>query len=109
MGSVVKKRRKKISKHKHRKMLKKTRWQRRHIVAAPHSYGRAAVRAGAGESMKLPVYDPAKTVHRVECTTLPGCIPGQERPNHRTSVSIVGGSRRAVKLARQLQSETRRA
>ena len=29
MGSVVKKRRKKISKHKHRKMLKKTRWQRR--------------------------------------------------------------------------------
>jgi len=30
MGSVVKKRRKKISKHKHRKMLKKTRWQRRH-------------------------------------------------------------------------------
>ena len=30
MGSVIKKRRKKISKHKHRKMLKKTRWQRRH-------------------------------------------------------------------------------
>jgi hypothetical protein len=30
LGSVVKKRRKKISKHKHRKMLKKTRWQRRH-------------------------------------------------------------------------------
>jgi len=26
MGSVVKKRRKKIRKHKHRKMLKKTRW-----------------------------------------------------------------------------------
>jgi mRNA-processing protein COX24 len=31
MGSVVKKRRKKISKHKHRKMLKKTRWQRRQL------------------------------------------------------------------------------
>ncbi|HLA18412.1 MAG: AURKAIP1/COX24 domain-containing protein [Dehalococcoidia bacterium] len=30
MGSVIKKRRKKISKHKHRKALKKTRWQRRH-------------------------------------------------------------------------------
>ena len=30
MGSIVKKRRKKISKHKHRKMLKKTRWQRKH-------------------------------------------------------------------------------
>ncbi|MCH7484586.1 MAG: aurora kinase A-interacting protein [Chloroflexi bacterium] len=30
MGSVIKKRRKKMSKHKHRKMLKKTRWQRRH-------------------------------------------------------------------------------
>jgi hypothetical protein len=29
MGSVVKKRRKKISKHKHRKLLKKTRVQRR--------------------------------------------------------------------------------
>ncbi|TET76984.1 MAG: AURKAIP1/COX24 domain-containing protein [Dehalococcoidia bacterium] len=30
MSSVVKKRRKKMSKHKHRKMLKKTSWQRRH-------------------------------------------------------------------------------
>ncbi|UCC61087.1 MAG: aurora kinase A-interacting protein [Dehalococcoidia bacterium] len=30
MSSVVKKRRKKMAKHKHRKMLKKTRWQRRH-------------------------------------------------------------------------------
>ncbi|MBI4302157.1 MAG: AURKAIP1/COX24 domain-containing protein [Chloroflexi bacterium] len=30
MGSVVKKRRKKIRKHKYEKMLKKTRWQRRH-------------------------------------------------------------------------------
>jgi hypothetical protein len=30
MGSVVKKRRKKMSKHKYRKRLKKTRWQRRH-------------------------------------------------------------------------------
>jgi len=30
MGSVVKKRRKKMSKHKHRKRLKKSRWQRRH-------------------------------------------------------------------------------
>ncbi|MCJ7520869.1 MAG: AURKAIP1/COX24 domain-containing protein [Dehalococcoidia bacterium] len=30
MSSVVKKRRKKMRKHKHRKMLKKTRWQRRH-------------------------------------------------------------------------------
>lgn len=30
MGSVVKKRLKKISKHKHRKLLKKTRWQRKH-------------------------------------------------------------------------------
>jgi hypothetical protein len=29
MGSVVKKRRKKISKHKHRKLLKRTRVQRR--------------------------------------------------------------------------------
>ena len=29
MGSVVKKRRKKIARHKHRKMLKATRWQRR--------------------------------------------------------------------------------
>ncbi|HEY4869279.1 MAG TPA: AURKAIP1/COX24 domain-containing protein [Candidatus Dormibacteraeota bacterium] len=29
MGSVVKKRRKKMRKHKHKKMLKKTRWQRR--------------------------------------------------------------------------------
>ncbi|MCH7717826.1 MAG: aurora kinase A-interacting protein [Chloroflexi bacterium] len=30
MGNVIKKRRKKMSKHKHRKMLKKTRWQRLH-------------------------------------------------------------------------------
>lgn len=30
MGSVVKKRRKKMNKHKHDKQLKKTRWQRRH-------------------------------------------------------------------------------
>ncbi len=30
MGNVIKKRRKKMSKHKHRKMLKKTCWQRRH-------------------------------------------------------------------------------
>ncbi|HEY49831.1 MAG TPA: AURKAIP1/COX24 domain-containing protein [Dehalococcoidia bacterium] len=30
MSSVVKKRRKKMRKHKHRKLLKKTRWQRRH-------------------------------------------------------------------------------
>jgi hypothetical protein len=30
VSSVVKKRRKKMAKHKHRKMLKKTRWQRRH-------------------------------------------------------------------------------
>jgi mRNA-processing protein COX24 len=29
MGSVIKKRRKKIRKHKHRKLLKKTRHQRR--------------------------------------------------------------------------------
>ena len=29
VGSVIKKRRKKMRKHKHRKMLKKTRWQRR--------------------------------------------------------------------------------
>ncbi|MBM4332094.1 MAG: AURKAIP1/COX24 domain-containing protein [Deltaproteobacteria bacterium] len=29
MGSIVKKRRKKIAKHKHRKLLKKTRIQRR--------------------------------------------------------------------------------
>ena len=28
MGSVIKKRRKKMRKHKHKKMLKKTRWQR---------------------------------------------------------------------------------
>ncbi|MBC7263266.1 MAG: AURKAIP1/COX24 domain-containing protein [Chloroflexi bacterium] len=28
MPSVIKKRRKKIAKHKHRKMLKRTRWQR---------------------------------------------------------------------------------
>ncbi len=30
MSSVVKKRQKKMRKHKHRKLLKKTRWQRRH-------------------------------------------------------------------------------
>ena len=30
MSSVVKKRRKKMRKHKHRKMMKKTRWQRKH-------------------------------------------------------------------------------
>ncbi len=30
MSSVVKKRAKKMAKHKHRKMLKKTRWQRKH-------------------------------------------------------------------------------
>jgi len=30
MGSVIKKRLKKMAKHKHRKMLKKTRWERRH-------------------------------------------------------------------------------
>ena len=29
MGSVIKKRRKKMRKHKHKKMLKKTRWQLR--------------------------------------------------------------------------------
>lgn len=29
MGSIVKKRRKKMRKHKHKKMLKKTRWARR--------------------------------------------------------------------------------
>lgn len=29
MASVVKKRRKKMRKHKHKKLLKKTRWQRR--------------------------------------------------------------------------------
>ena len=29
MGSVIKKRRKKMRKHKHKKMLKKTKWQRR--------------------------------------------------------------------------------
>jgi hypothetical protein len=29
LGSVIKKRRKKMRKHKHKKMLKKTRWQRR--------------------------------------------------------------------------------
>jgi hypothetical protein len=29
LGSVVKKRRKKMRKHKHKKMLKATRWQRR--------------------------------------------------------------------------------
>ncbi|MFC1919650.1 30S ribosomal protein bS22 [Chloroflexota bacterium] len=30
MGSVIKKRKKKMSRHKHRKLLKATRWQRRH-------------------------------------------------------------------------------
>jgi hypothetical protein len=30
MSSVVKKRKKKMAKHKHKKLLKKTRWQRRH-------------------------------------------------------------------------------
>ncbi|MBI2859731.1 MAG: aurora kinase A-interacting protein [Chloroflexi bacterium] len=30
MGSVIKKRRKKMSRHKYRKMLKASRWQRRH-------------------------------------------------------------------------------
>ncbi|MEW6143241.1 MAG: AURKAIP1/COX24 domain-containing protein [Chloroflexota bacterium] len=30
MGSVIKKRNKKMAKHKHRKLLKKTRWARRH-------------------------------------------------------------------------------
>jgi hypothetical protein len=29
LGSVIKKRRKKMRKHKHKKMLKKTRWARR--------------------------------------------------------------------------------
>jgi len=29
MGSIIKKRRKKMRKHKHKKLLKKTRWQRR--------------------------------------------------------------------------------
>ena len=29
VGSVIKKRRKKMRKHKHKKMLKKTKWQRR--------------------------------------------------------------------------------
>ncbi len=29
MGSVIKKRRKKMSKHKYKKLLKKTRWERR--------------------------------------------------------------------------------
>ncbi|MDO8472543.1 MAG: aurora kinase A-interacting protein [Dehalococcoidia bacterium] len=30
MGSVIKKRRKKMSRHKYRKLLKRSRWQRRH-------------------------------------------------------------------------------
>ncbi|MBM4443976.1 MAG: AURKAIP1/COX24 domain-containing protein [Chloroflexi bacterium] len=30
MGSVLKWRKKKMAKHKHKKMLKKTRWERRH-------------------------------------------------------------------------------
>ena len=38
MSSVVKKRKKKMRKHKHRKMLKKTRWQRKHKVAAPPKF-----------------------------------------------------------------------
>jgi len=29
LGSVIKKRRKKMRKHKHKKMLKRTKWQRR--------------------------------------------------------------------------------
>ncbi|HEX9697505.1 MAG TPA: AURKAIP1/COX24 domain-containing protein [Actinomycetota bacterium] len=29
MGSIIKKRRKKMRKHKHKKLLKKTRWARR--------------------------------------------------------------------------------
>ncbi|MDO8491603.1 MAG: AURKAIP1/COX24 domain-containing protein [Dehalococcoidia bacterium] len=32
MGSVVKKRRKKMNKQKHKKLLKKTRWQRLHAT-----------------------------------------------------------------------------
>ncbi|MCK9357149.1 MAG: AURKAIP1/COX24 domain-containing protein [Dehalococcoidia bacterium] len=31
MGSVLKWRKKKITKHQHKKLLKKTRWQRRHV------------------------------------------------------------------------------
>jgi len=31
MGSVLKWRNKKITKHQHKKLLKKTRWQRRHV------------------------------------------------------------------------------
>ncbi|MHB1526030.1 MAG: 30S ribosomal protein bS22 [Candidatus Dormibacteria bacterium] len=31
MGSVIKKRRKKMRKHKHKKMLKRTRWKRRSV------------------------------------------------------------------------------
>ncbi|MBI4498582.1 MAG: aurora kinase A-interacting protein [Chloroflexi bacterium] len=30
MGSVIKKRRKKINRHKYRKLRKRSRWQRRH-------------------------------------------------------------------------------
>ncbi|TET81345.1 AURKAIP1/COX24 domain-containing protein [candidate division TA06 bacterium] len=30
MGSVIKWRKKKMSKHQHQKLLKKTRWQRKH-------------------------------------------------------------------------------
>ncbi|TSA54801.1 MAG: AURKAIP1/COX24 domain-containing protein [Dehalococcoidia bacterium] len=30
MGSVIKKRKKKMAKHKHRKLLRKNRWQKRH-------------------------------------------------------------------------------
>ncbi len=31
VGSVIKKRRKKMRKHKHKKMLKRTRWKRRSV------------------------------------------------------------------------------
>ena len=51
MGSVIKKRRKKMSKHKYRKMLKKTRWQRRHqelyITLLSHLRSRLAVGVAA--------------------------------------------------------------
>ncbi|MBE9470194.1 MAG: AURKAIP1/COX24 domain-containing protein [Chloroflexi bacterium] len=30
MGSVIKKRKKKMAKHQHRKLLRRTRWQRSH-------------------------------------------------------------------------------
>ena len=45
MGSVIKKRRKKMRKHKHKKMLKKTRWQRRRLAAVLVSS--ASMRSGA--------------------------------------------------------------